>query len=137
MHRVTAWYYHIHLRRHEAASELTLPIQCCLQEGCSGSFAKLWNLKTHLTKYYQSCQPNFNVMQFHRCEAASGVVENDVQTVETPQDYGGPCSPMAALSYGPLAMAALSYGGPYSFGGGHEPQSSVPVGRQLGREGAS
>ena len=57
---------HIHLRRHEAASELTLPIQCCLQEGCSGSFAKLWNLKTHLTKYYQSCQPNFNVMQFHR-----------------------------------------------------------------------
>jgi len=76
---------HIHLRRHEAASELTLPIQCC-QEGCSGSFAKLWNLKTHLTKYYQSCQPNFNVMQFHRCEAASGVVENDVQTVETPQD---------------------------------------------------
>ena len=34
----------------------------------------------------RSCQPNFNVMQFHRCEAASGVVENYVQTVETPQD---------------------------------------------------
>ena len=45
-----------------------------------------WNLKTHLTKCYQSCQPNFNVMQYHRCEAASGVVENDVQTVQTPQD---------------------------------------------------
>ena len=45
-----------------------------------------WSLKTHLTKYYQSCQHNFNVMQFHRCEAASGVVANDVQTVETPQD---------------------------------------------------
>lgn len=44
---------HIHLRRHEGAGELELPVRCC-QENCASSFQNVWNLQRHIIKFHQS-----------------------------------------------------------------------------------
>lgn len=49
-----------HLRCHESAGELTLPIRC-RQAGCSSTFTTLWNFKWHLVAYHKINQASDHI----------------------------------------------------------------------------
>ena len=43
---------HLHIKRHKSAGELVLSIRC-LQENCTSTFHRVWNLRRHLNNFHR------------------------------------------------------------------------------------